>query len=177
MISLNKIDKEKYLDVKPELERLYLAAFTEGISAQHITAQEAEIYLEKLFLEGYGIFGFSDDKLIAALISTPLSFDDECPEHIKSVYGNSNSEYIAEVLVDRDYRGMGLGKKLMQAYKTHLDKNTKHVLLRVWDQNKAAVALYEKAGFKVCGSIVQEKFRPDSNERFMMHKNYMAKTY
>ncbi|MBZ9779500.1 GNAT family N-acetyltransferase [Psychroflexus sp. CAK8W] len=177
MISLNKADKKSYLDVKQELVRLYLSAFTEGISAQKITTDEAETYLDKLFSDGYGIFAFSDDQLIAALISIPLTSDNERPENIRTLYDTAAAEYIAEVLVDKNFREMGLGKKLMRAFEDHLDKKRKHVLLRVWNQNEAAVALYQKAGFKVCGHIVQEKIRPLTNDKFVMHKNYMVKIY
>jgi ribosomal protein S18 acetylase RimI-like enzyme len=154
-----------------------LSAFTEGISAQKITTDDAETYLDKLFTDGYGIFGFSDDQLIAALISIPLTSDNERPENIRTLYDSTTTEYIAEVLVDKNFRGMGLGKKLMQTFEDHLDKNSEHVLLRVWDQNEAAVTLYQKTGFEVCGHIVQEKIRPLTNEKFVMHKNYMVKTY
>lgn len=177
MIAIKRANQALYLEFKPSLERLYLEAFTKGISAQHITVDEADSYLNELFKKGYGIFGFSDDQLIAALISIPLHLDTECPENIQEKYNIEESEYIAEVLVDNQFRGMGLGKKLMQAFETHLSKQTKNVLLRVWDKNEAAVALYKKSGFEVCGHITQEKRRPHSNEKFVMHKNYMVKTY
>lgn len=112
MISLNKAGRNSYSDVKQELVRLYLSAFTEGISAQKITTDDAETYLDKLFTDGYGIFGFSDDQLIAALISIPLTSDNERPENIRTLYDSTTTEYIAEVLVDKNFRGMGLGKKI-----------------------------------------------------------------
>lgn len=177
MIEFKKADYKSYLEVKSNLRQLYLDAFTKGISAQHISAEEAETYLENLFESGYGILGFSDDQLVAALVAIPLGFDTERPEEVKVKFDDSNSEYIAEVLVDENYRGLGLGKKTMKAYETHLNKDIKHVLLRVWDKNEAAVALYEKSGFKICGTIVQEKLKPNSKETFIMHKNYMVKSY
>lgn len=177
MIRFIKADYPLYLEFKPALERLYIEAFTKGISAQHITNDEADSYLNQLFKKGYGIIGFSDDQLIAALIAIPLHLDTECPENIQQKYNKAESEYIAEVLVDDHFRGMGLGKKLMQTFENHLNKQTKNVLLRVWDKNEAAIALYKKSGFEVCGHITQEKRRPNSNEKFVMHKNYMVKTY
>lgn len=177
MTKFIKTDRELYLSQKSELKSLYLDAFTKGISAQKISIEEAETYLEDLFLHGYGVFGFFEDKLVAALIITPLSYDDEYPQHIKEYYNVSKSEYIAEVLVDENCRGMGLGKGLMNTFETYLNKNTKHVFLRVWDKNEAAVALYQKSGFKICGHLDQEKVRPNSHETFTMHKNYMVKTY
>ena len=177
MIELKKADQKLYLSVKSELESLYLDTFTRGISAQVISPTEAETYLKNLFSQGYGIFGFSNGKLVAALIMTPLNHDKECPQIIKQNFKESESEYIAEVLVDENYRGRGLGKALMNAIETYLDKTTRHVFLRVWDKNEAAVRLYENSGFVTCGHLEQEKTRPNSHEKFLMHKHYMVKTY
>lgn len=176
MIIFQKADRNKYHEYKDELKRLYLNTFTKGLSAQHISEQEATDYLNNIFNQGYGIFVFDNDKLIASLLSTPLSFDKECPNHLQKDY-NQDSEYIAEVLVEENYRGQGLGKKLMQAYENHLNKQIKHVLLRVWDKNTAAVTLYQKAGFEVCGTMTQTKLKPISKEPFEMKKIYMIKSY
>lgn len=177
MISFQKVDKNLYLDFKQDLEKLYIETFTNGISAQHITKDEAEIYLKKIFEEGYGIFGFYDEKLVSALLSTPMSYDKERPDDIKKLHTDKNTLYIAEVLVDQNFRGKGLGKNLMNTFDEQLEKKINHVVLRVWKENKPAVALYKKMGFKNCGEIIQEKIRPNSDEKFTMHKNYMIKSY
>ena len=177
MIYFKKGEQDLYFNLKHELKALYLSAFTQGVSAQHITDQEAENYLDKLFSSGYGIFGFSDEQLIAALISTPPSFDLDRPKHIEDTYHDSDSEYIAEVLVDSNFHGQGLGKKLMMAFEKHLDPTKSNVLLRVWIENAAAVGLYQKFGFKSCGHITQQKLKPNTKEAFIMHKDYMVKTY
>ena len=176
MIEFEKADHQKYSANNESLETLYLNAFTKGVSAQHITPNEAENYLASLFANGYAIFGFNQQKLVAALIATPLSFDEDCPEQIKDKYKNNETLYIAEVLVDQDFRGKGLGNQLMQNFEKKLDSNIKNIVLRVWNKNEAAVKLYEKAGYKTCGNIIQEKTRPNSTEKFTMHKNYMLKS-
>jgi GNAT superfamily N-acetyltransferase len=177
MVTYQKADKNLYIDFKDDLEKLYLKTFTKGISAQQITNESAEHYLKDLFEEGYGIFGFSDHKLISALLSTPVNYDKDRPDNIKSSYNNQNTLYIAEVLVDENFRGQGLGKRLMEVFDEQLDNNIHHTLLRVWRENKPAIALYEKMGFKTCGEITQEKTRPKTKEKFIMHKNYMLKSY
>ena len=177
MINYQKADKNLYHDFKHDLENLYLKTFTKGISAQQITHKEAENFLDSLFKVGYGVFGFSEGKLISALLVTPASYDIDRPDNIKKLVNDDDSIYIAEVLVDKNYRGQGLGKKLMQEFEQHLDEHINHVLLRVWKENTPAVALYEKMGFDICGEITQEKRRPDTQEKFTMHKNYMIKSY
>ena len=177
MIYFKKTDTNLYYQQRQRLKNLYLEAFTEGISAQYIDEKDAEIYLDQCFSLGYGIFGFFNDKLIAALISIPPSLDTQRPQTIQSKFSDEDTEYIAEVLVDKEFRGQGLGKKLIQFYEDNLSKSTKHVLLRVWDKNEAAVGLYKKFGFKKCGSITQKKLKPISKESFEMHKIYMQKSY
>jgi ribosomal protein S18 acetylase RimI-like enzyme len=163
--------------LRQPLNGLYLRTFTKGLSAQHISNEEAELYLDKLFVNGYGVFGFSDDQLVAALVVTPPSFDKERPESIQNQFTDKDSLYIAEVLVDEEFRGKGLGKGLFKEFETNLSSDIKHVLLRVWSENEIAVNLYRKLGFEDCGSILQEKLKPVSKEPFEMHKLYMVKPY
>lgn len=115
MILFKKTTKNLYSTYRQALNDLYLKAFTKGVSAQHITSKEAKSYLDELFTNGYGVFGFVEQKLVAALLVTPPSFDQERPLQIQKKYSDQNSEYIAEVLVDENFRGQGLGKALMQA--------------------------------------------------------------
>lgn len=177
MISFKKADKQSYQLHSEMLKQLYLQAFTKGISAQYIADDEAASYLDDLFTSGYGIFGFSENQLIAALITIPPSKDKERPSSIQANYQDEDTEYIAEVLVDENFRGIGLGKKLMQVYQDQLSPTINHVLLRVWDKNETAVNLYQKSGFTVCGSIKQTKLKPITKEPYIMHKLYMLKTY
>ena len=177
MIIFKKARKEIYLDLRQSLKDLYLRTFTKGLSAQHISNEEAELYLDKLFTNGYGVFGFSDDQLVAALIVTPPSFDKERPESIQNRFTDKDTLYIAEVLVDEGFRGMGLGKGLFKEFETNLSSDIKHVLLRVWSKNEIAVNLYKKLGFEDCGTILQEKLNPVSKEPFEMRKLYMVKPY
>ena len=175
MIRFEKADRQMYLGYKHTLKNLYLNAFTKGVSAQKITDSDAEYYLDAMFDVGYGIFAFNQQQLIATLIATPLDFDKDCPTPILEQFNNKHTLYITEVLVDENFRGKGLGKQLLQFFESNLNADINQVLLRVWEKNEAAVKLYEKAGFTNCGTITQEKVRPQTNEKFTMYKNYMLK--
>jgi len=176
MISFEKIDNYNYPKLREELVSLYLKVFTSGLSAQHIPDSEARKFIDDVFVEGYGICGFIQDKLVATLLSTPPSFDQLSPKNVRDKYSDFDSEYIAEVLVDENHRGNGIGKKLIQAFENQINKETKHILLRVWDKNKAAVGLYTKSGYVPCGNITQTKLKPISKEPFEMNKIYMIKS-
>ena len=177
MISYSKIAKATYPDLSLQLRDLYLEAFTKGLSAQHIETDDAEVYLKALFEKGYGILGFSDEQLVAALIVTPPSFDQERPDHLKENYPDTHTLYIAEVLVDENFRGMGLGKGLFEKFEATLSADITHVLLRVWSKNEIAYNLYKSSGFKDCGSIIQQKLKPTTKAPFEMEKRYMVKAY
>lgn len=177
MINYIKVTKTNYQDQSLKLRDLYLDTFTKGLSAQHIETEDAEVYLEQLFEGGYAILGFSGKQLVAALIVSPPSFDQERPAHLKDNYSDAETLYIAEVLVDEKFRGRGLGKGLFEEFEATLNPDITHVLLRVWSKNEIAVQLYKNSGFNECGSIFQEKLKPISKEPFEMEKIYMLKSY
>lgn len=177
MIIYKKITKATYPNLSLQLRGLYLDAFTKGLSAQHITTEDAESYLHELFEKGYAILGFSEDQVVAALIATPPSFDEERPSHIKEKYTDTETLYIAEVLVDEKFRGRGLGKGLFEEFEATLSPVINNVLLRVWSKNEIAYNLYKSSGFKDCGSIIQQKFKPITKAPFEMEKHYMVKSY
>ena len=176
MTTYQKADKNLYSKYTKELQTLYLETFTNGISAQHISQKDAETYLDSTFKNGFGIFVFSNNNLIASLLATPISYDDERPDEIIRIFNDEDSLYIAEVLVSKNYRGQGIGNKIIQYFENHLDPNIKNIFLRVWQENKVAVNLYKKSGFTICGEISQEKYKPETKEKFIMHKNYMVKS-
>jgi len=177
MISYKKVTKSTYQDHSLQLRDLYLDAFTKGLSAQHIEVEDAEVYLEQLFEKGYAILGFSNEQLVAALIVTSPSFDQERPADLKDNYADAHTLYIAEVLVDENFRGMGLGKGLFEKFEATLSADITHVLLRVWSKNEIAYNLYKSSGFEDCGSIIQQKFKPVTKAPFEMEKRYMVKAY
>lgn len=177
MITYEKITKATFAHLSLQLRALYLDTFTKGLSAQHITNEDAESYLYELFEKGYGILGFSEEQLVAALIVTLPSFDEERPARLKDNYPDAENLYIAEVLVDEKFRGRGLGKGLFEEFEATLSPDITHVLLRVWSQNKIAYNLYKSSGFEDCESIIQQKFKPVTKVPFEMEKRYMVKTY
>lgn len=72
------------------------------------------------------------------------------------LHGEGAIEYIA---VSPDYRGQGLAKKLMKAALHHLFSydSIEEITLSVESSNKAAIALYMDAGFRVKHTLVAYK--------------------
>lgn len=61
-----------------------------------------------------------------------------------------NGEFLNNFCVDPNNRDRGLGTKLLEsAIKESRDNNKDHIMLQVYADNKRAIHLYEKMGFKV----------------------------
>jgi ribosomal protein S18 acetylase RimI-like enzyme len=56
--------------------------------------------------------------------------------------------YIDQIGVTKEFRGKGVGKKLIEAAKEYARKhNINHIMLDVWTVNKNAKVFFEKQGF------------------------------
>lgn len=56
------------------------------------------------------------------------------------------------VYVDKDCRGAGIGKRLMQALIDHARGNDKHVMIAAIEaENQPSIALHERLGFRLVG--------------------------
>ena len=66
--------------------------------------------------------------------------------------------WICDIMIHPDYRGVGLGKWLMDCLSAHPDVvNVSLELLRTRD----AHGLYEQYGYEVCDAMVKRKDRPE----------------
>ena len=52
------------------------------------------------------------------------------------------------IVIDKDFRGMGIGKKLMEKAFEWSKENNKDLRLCAYEQNKIALNFYKKLGFK-----------------------------
>ena len=65
--------------------------------------------------------------------------------------------YIDDLCVDKDTRGMGIGKKLYEYVKAYAkEKGYYNVTLNVWADNKNAMAFYEALGLKPLKCYMEE---------------------
>lgn len=90
--------------------------------------------------------------------------DKEKINHVAEIFG---------VFVNPDYRGKGVGKKLMQGVIDEFKKNPqfKKIKLGVNADNIAAIKLYESCGLKVVGRLEKElKFGDQYRDEILMEK-------
>lgn len=75
-------------------------------------------------------------------------------EDIGDAYINSKAQLEA-MFVDEKYRNIGIGTMLINDFKKWLkSKNVKYLELKVCNDNKSAIFLYNKSGFKNIKSIM-----------------------
>jgi ribosomal protein S18 acetylase RimI-like enzyme len=93
------------------------------------------------------LFTFSDDKPVGTIT---YLFDNRLKtKHIARIFG---------VYVDPNYRGRGIGKKLLEKALELIqeNKNIVKIQLMVNSKQNAAVALYKNMGFIVVGQLKKE---------------------
>ena len=169
-----KVDKSNYQHYQAPLLKLYIDSFSTGLSAQTIDAVVTGHYLDTLFEEGYGIFIVEKEELIGALLATPLTFDDLIPDKIRQNFLIDNCVYIAEMMVNENARGKGLGTQLLEEFLRTVDqKRFSHAFIRVWVENVPAINLYRKMGYADYATIDQVKTRSDQRGTFVMKKIYL----
>lgn len=159
-----------------ELKKLYIETFSTGISEQYIDDKELDNYLLTLFSSGYALVMIENEKIIGALLACPLSYDKLLPEEIRRNYHIESGIYIAEMMVAAQFRGLGIGKKLMNQFIKTIDYNLfSDAFIRVWDKNIPALTLYQSFGFKQIATIDQVKICADGKGKYKMKKIYLHK--
>lgn len=159
-----------------ELVQLYLLAFTTGELAQYISPESADATLKELLKQGSGVAAIRSEKIIGAILGMPLGFDREFPAVQFPAISPEKTIYIAELMVHPSMRGQGVASELIAIYLEHeKTKGNTDAVIRVWDENKGALHLYRKRGFREIVTIIQEKIKPDGVTVFQMNKIYLHK--
>lgn len=154
----------------------FIRVFSTGQSAQLIDRAEIKFYIHKILTHGYAVLAFDNETLAGSLLSIPLVRDKEVPNEIKTKFTVEKSIYIAELMVEEDKRGMGLGRKLMDEFYNQIDRDIfSDIFIRVWEENKGALILYEQSGYKSVATIIQTKIAVDGFTKYEMKKVYLHK--
>jgi len=93
------------------------------------------------------LFALSKDRVIGMIVHT---YDSKIKrKHIGNIFG---------VYVMREHRGQGVGKKLIEAVLTEIQKSKDVVKVRlnINPEQKQAVKLYQRYGFKIVGQLKRE---------------------
>jgi ribosomal-protein-alanine N-acetyltransferase len=107
----------------------------------------------------FAIWAISDNKIVGQIFLKTYS------ERTRGEHKVNFGLYVIP-----EYRGRGLASKLLsQAIKQAKELGFKMILIQVFDQNKPAIRLYEKFGFKTIGIVPKGYYYKDQyvDERFM----------
>lgn len=173
-IAIQILQPSDYALLRDNMIAMYIDSFTTGEYAQHIDKDEAYSNIDRLMNAGDAVIAMKADRLIGFSIFTSLQSDEEFPAEGCSKVDVGKSLYIAEVLVDSKHRGKGIATMMIDRILKNGAKSYSHAVIRVWQNNKPALLLYQKLGFKQIASISQTKFA-SKDETFEMHKVYLAK--
>ena len=78
--------------------------------------------------------------------------------------------YIQTICVDEDYRGIGLGKQLLQFCEDRILNISPNIFICVSSFNKGAIGLYEEFGFKLIGKL--DNFVKDGFTELLYRKSF-----
>lgn len=148
-------DQKVFQTYREEMISLYIDAFYQDNHSKKLRKNTAE-YFESIFECGYGIVCINNHKLIAAMLITPPEFDKMMPLEIRESINLKKSLYIAELFVDKNMRGKGYGKQLMNYFFKTVKKTHSTFIIRVLLENTAAIHLYKKYLFEAKMTILEE---------------------
>ena len=169
-----RIDRFNYLALKSKLIDLYIDTFTKGEYSQHIDFKTAESTIDELIENGFGNIVLYDTQPIAFALATKLLNDKEFPLNDINNIQVDNAIYIAEVVVNNNFRRKGLATALINSLLYIEDNNYTGAVIRVWENNVPALKLYKKLGFKHIADIIQNK-KSSPFDEFQMRKIYLYK--
>lgn len=89
-----------------------------------------------------------------------------------------NSLHINDIAVFEEYRGYGVGEKLVESVKNMAqEEKLDFVSLYVWADNESAIRFYKRLGFYVdkVAKVVPHKYLPHSSSYLMLYKIQHAK--
>ena len=78
--------------------------------------------------------------------------------------------YIQTICIDEDYRGIGLGKQLLQFCEDRILNISPNIFICVSSFNKGAIRLYEEFGFKLIGKL--DNFVKDGFTELLYRKSF-----
>jgi len=84
--------------------------------------------------------------------------------------GGTFKGYIQTICIDQDYRGLGLGKQLLQFCEDRILKISPNIFICVSFFNKGAIRLYEEFGFKLIGKL--DNFVKDGFTELLYRKSF-----
>ena len=145
MIEVKKLPPDRWKDYRDlRLEALKSDPLAFGSSYEEEKDLAEDEWKKRI---NNALFALSNDKpvgMIVYIINNKIK-----TKHIANIFG---------IYVKKEYRGKGIGKKLIESVIKNIQKNVNvsKIELAVNPEQKAAVKLYEKYGFELVGRLKKE---------------------
>ena len=177
MLSIIFANREQFKQHFEELFELYMDVFTTGCYEQYLDRQKNEDFCRKLLDAGKTVvLALDGDGLAGFLVAAPASYDYRMPESLKAPYAIDRCLYISQLAVKEDHRREGIASDLIKRFLESLDGSKHpHVFVRTPIDNKPAIELYSKFGFKKSITIEVRKMKKDRSGKFIEIKQYLVK--
>lgn len=145
MIAVKKLEEDRwkeYRDLRLEALKKEPIAFGSSFDEEKNISEE-----EWKRRVGNALFALSEDKLVGMIVY--VQGNKIKTKHIANIYG---------VYVTEEYRGQGVGRKLIDSVLEEIkkSKDVVKINLTVNPEQKAAVKLYQNSGFKIVGQLKKE---------------------
>ena len=145
MIAVKKLEEDRWKEYRDlRLEALKKEPIAFGSSYYEEKNISEEEWRRRI---GNALFALSKDKLIGMIVH--VQGNKIKAKHIANIYG---------VYVTEQYRGQGVGSKLIDSALEEIQKSKDVVKIKltVNPEQKAAVKLYQNNGFKIVGQLEKE---------------------
>ncbi len=159
-IKIQKLDRSKWKDYRDlRLEALKKEPTVFGSSYNEEKDRTEEEWKKRT---GDVLFALSEDTPVGMVV---YIYENKIKaKHIANIFG---------LYVSEKYRGMGIGKKLIDSVLEKIKENNaiSKIKLTVNSEQKAALKLYESCGFKVVGKLGKElSVKGKLYDEFVMEK-------
>lgn len=175
MNRLYSLDQINYPKFRGKIIDLYLHAFTSGEYAQYVDRATAGSTLDNLVRKGWGNMLFVGDRLAGVALAMSLLHDIDFPTAALPMISPEHTLYICEVMVHADFRGRGIAQQMVNELLEVSGDSFTDAVIRVWDRNEPALALYRKLGFEPVASVWQTKLEAPGRP-FEMRKIYLHRS-
>ena len=133
-------DLNKIQNLNNELFKLEKEKYDSTLVSDWPLTEDGKYYFKNLIENDYVVVALIDDEIVGYLAGTIN--DKESYEEIQ--YGEINN-----MLVNSNYRGYGIGKRLIKSFKTYCkDNNVFHLKVTASFKNTDAIEFYKRNGFE-----------------------------
>lgn len=177
-LRLHHITPADVRDMTPRFAEAYCRIFATEPYNESFSIEEAErVFTSHTRASGNITLVITDDERVVAFgIAIPLAADGKVSKILSGLLPMKHTMYLVELGVSPEYRGKGLGRRLVKERVKRIDSDAySHVVLRVAENRRATVAMYENLDFSDMGVSMNVSRRRTDGEVRSDRRHFMAR--